>query len=102
MKKNIFEADNATRKRLKIDAKTHKNMTDEILEIFKKAKYEYGKDILTVDEITIAYYNMFTEPNNLPERDKKAITLKLFYMKGGKNNDGVIELVGKGRYKLRS
>lgn len=98
----IFDADAATRKKLKLSSRRKNNMTDEILQIFEIAEREYNKTSLTIDEITIAYYNMFTVAKGSPQRDKKAITMKLFLMKGETKNDGIIVRNNDGTYSLRS
>ena len=98
---NIFEVSKEVEKKLKIKVRAERNMTKEILEIFRVAKDEFNKDELTVDEITAAYYNMFTKKNGTHPRDKKAISMKLFLMKGGTKDDGVLETTAKGVYRIR-
>lgn len=99
--KNVFEVSKDIQKKLKIKVGIERNMTKEILEIFRVAKSEFNKEELTVDEITAAYYNMFTEKSGAPIRDKKAISMKLFLMKGGTKDDGILESVSKGVYRIR-
>ncbi len=98
---NIFETTKEIQKKLNVKMKSERNMTEEILEIFRIAEEKYGKTELTVDEITIAYYNMFTEAKGAPIRDKKAISMKLFLMKGGTEDNGILETTSKGVYRLR-
>ncbi len=89
---------------LRVSPSYPRNMTKQILKIFEVAEKELGKNKLTVNEITAAYYNLFSSKKLAPVRDKKAITLKLFLMKGGKKNNGILERVGNGRigiYKIR-
>lgn len=81
-----------------------KNMTDEVMQIFYAAQ-SAGKETLTLDEITAAYYNLFTKQDKTKKiKTKKEIALKLFNMKGKKDNNGLIELVpgSKGVYRLRN
>lgn len=98
---NIFETTKEVQKKLNVKVKTERNMTEEILEIFRIAEEKYGKTELTVDEITIAYYNMFTETKGAPVRNKKAISMKLFLMKGGADDNGILETSSKGVYRIR-
>lgn len=98
---NIFEASKEVQRQLNVKVKLERNMTEEILEIFQVAKSKFNKTELTIDEITIAYYNMFTESNKAPIRNKKAISMKLFLMKGGTKDNGILEAVGKGVYRIR-
>lgn len=98
---NIFETTKEIQKKLNVKVKAERNMTEEILEIFRVAKDKFNKTELTVDEITIAYYNMFTEPNGAPVRNKKAISMKLFLMKGGTEDNGILETTSKGVYRIR-
>jgi len=98
---NVFEASKEIQSKLNVKVKLERNMTEEILEIFRVAKEQFQKEELTVDEITIAYYNMFTEPNGAPLRNKKAISMKLFLMKGGTADNGILETISKGVYRIR-
>jgi hypothetical protein len=101
----IFNLDDKTKEKLQLTTKFQRNMTSEILEIFKTVKKRLGKTELSVDEITAAYYNMFTRNFGTPLRNKKAIIMKLFLMKGGKDGkNGELEAVEgkKGVYRLRS
>lgn len=98
---NIFETSKEVQRQLNVKVKLERNMTEEILEIFRIAEDKYGKTELTVDEITIAYYNMFTEAKGAPVRNKKAISMKLFLMKGGADDNGILETTSKGIYRIR-
>lgn len=84
-------------------------MTPNILNIFYLAK-KNGKTELSLDEITVAYYNLYTKPEKLqhPDKDikiktKNDIAVKLFNLRGTKQRPGYIELVPgtRGLYRLR-
>lgn len=103
MKENekIFNLDVAVAKALGMKPPCPRNMDNEILKIFEIAETETGKTELSVDEITSAYYNLYTAKQLAPLRSKKTITLKLFKMKGGRDNDGVLESTRRGYYRIR-
>ena len=46
-------------------------------------------------------YNIFTEKKGRPKKNKKAIIMRLFLLKGGKENNGLIKTDGKGVYMVR-
>lgn len=101
---NMFNIDNNTPNlgvTKKNNGEKKPNMTDEILQIFTEAE-KIGKTQLTLDEITIAYYNMFTKKHNEKTgsqdfKNKKDIALKLFYMRKIKNADKIVDLVPRQR-----
>lgn len=99
----MFTVDKATQEKLGIKQKSKRhNMTDGILRIFYMAERDLKKQALTVDEIVAAYYNMYTVTRIDPkERDKKAIIMKLFLMKGGTADNGILETIQKGVYRIR-
>lgn len=100
---HIFSVDKATQEKLGIKQKSKRhNMTDGILRIFYMAERDLKRQVLTVDEIVAAYYNMYTVTGIDPkERDKKAIIMKLFLMKGGTADNGILETTQKGVYRIR-
>ena len=98
---NMFRVTAEVQKRLNINGRRSTRIDDEILEIFDQAKKEFGKTELTIDEITAAYYNLFTLGKGKKEKNKKAITNRLFIMKGGTDDDGVLEALGKGVFRIR-
>lgn len=112
--KNTFDIpqnlDSETQKALGIKKTRPKlNITDKILYIFYIGTKQ-NKHALTLDQITIAYYNLFHESEG-KTRSKKEIALKLYNMRGAPKRDGTpttktvwIELApGKrGAYKLKS
>ena len=103
---SIFFVTAEEQAKLHISAKQKKQtMNDDIINIFITAKMQNEhKNELTLDEITAAYYNMFTKQTpGAKLKTKKDIALKLFMMRGQKKNNGVIELVpGKrGTYRLK-
>ena len=67
---NIFETTKEIQKKLNVKMKSERNMTEEILEIFRIAEEKYGKTELTVDEITIAYYNKISRVRSFPKYPK--------------------------------
>ena len=84
------------------------NITDKILYVFYTGA-KHNKHQLTLDEITIAYYNLFHKSEG-KTRSKKEIALKLYNMRGAPDRHGNpsngtewIELVpGKrGAYRLK-
>lgn len=82
-------------------------MTPNIMNIFYRAK-EIGKTELSLDEITVAYYNMYTKPEKdkgieVKVKTKNDIAVKLFSMRGNKKRPGFIELVPgtRGLYRIK-
>lgn len=73
----------------------------DILYIFWLSEEKMHRPCLTADEIVAAYYNIFTERMGRPKKNKKAIVMRLFLLKGGKENDGLIKTDGKGIYMVR-
>ena len=95
--------DENIREKLGLDKKTKaRNMTDEMLNLFKAAK-DSGHTALSLDEITAAYYNMFTKPNGTKLKTKKDIAQKLFYMRKKPTTAETVELVPgtRGMYRLK-
>lgn len=97
----MFRVPEDIQKKLNINGKRSTRIDDEILEIFYQAEKEFGKKQLTIDEITAAYYNLFTLGEGKKEKNKKAITNRLFLMKGGKEDNGVLEALGRGIFRIR-
>lgn len=101
MKFNTTITDDAIKKALELSGKKRKiTMSDEIMEIFKAARAA-GQNELTLNDITAAYYNMFTKPNNGPLKAKHRISQQLFNMQqSGKY--GIEKVPGKpGVYRLK-
>lgn len=101
MAENIFQVPPDIQEKLNINANRSSRIDDEILEIFYRAEKEFGKQKLNIDEITAAYYNLFTLGQGKKEKNKKAITNRLFIMKGGTDDNGVLEALGKGVFRIR-
>lgn len=101
MVENMFRVPEDIQNRLNINVSRSTRIDDEILEIFDRAEREFGKKKLNIDEITAAYYNLFTLGQGKPEKNKKAITNRLFLMKGGTDDNGVLEALGKGVFRIR-
>lgn len=110
-KDSIFYATDETKKELKLENK--QCMEDNIKSIFVLARMEKSsKTELTLEEITIAYYNLITKPEKeanpgkkIPVKTKKDIAQKLFMMRQDKKNvKATIELVPgvRGTYRLKS
>ena len=96
---NIFSVPEDVQKRLNIGCRSM-SVEDEILEIFRQAA-ELDKNELSIDEVTAAYYNLFTLGRGRKEKNKKVITNRLFLMKGGTKDNGVLESLGKGVFRIR-
>lgn len=76
-------------------------INDEILEIFRRAKNEYNKTELSINEITAAYYNIFTVGRKQKERNRKDITNRLFLMKTStKKRPALLESAGRGKFRI--
>ena len=60
MTTDMFRVPQDVQERLNINASRSSRIDDEILEIFHQAEKEFGKQKLNIDEITAAYYNLFT------------------------------------------
>ena len=99
----MFMLSKEQKEKLGINKKTPRhNMTDGILKIFYMAERDLGKPVLSVDDIVAAYYNMYTVTKiDKKERNKKAIIMRLFLMKGGTADNGILENVQKGMYRVR-
>lgn len=96
---NIFSVNKAEKKALGIINKRDM-MSKNILEIFKKAReIDPKKTELTLDEITMAYYNLYTKVEGGSIKVKKNMTQKLYIMR---QVDKSIELVPgtRGKYRL--
>ena len=99
MKFDCVITDDAVKKALGLSCKTRTTtMSDGIIEIFKAAKVK-GRDELSVNDITAAYYKMVTQPTNGPLKAKNCIAQQLCNM----HKKGIIEPVpGKrGMYRLK-
>ena len=100
---NTNIADENIKKELGLTSKPRAmTMSDEIMCIFKEAK-EAGRTELSLNEITAAYYNMFTKPNNGSLKKKNRIAQQLFNMRKKQASKYDVEMIpGKqGRYRLR-
>lgn len=100
MNEDIFTVPDKIKEKLKIEVKKKETVKDKILRIFYEA-VKMGKKELSADEITAAYYNLYCASGKEKIKDKKIITLFLFEMKGGTKDNGVLESVSKGHFKLR-
>ena len=99
---NMFILPKEVEERLQI-GKRSMTINDEIVEIFRRAKEEYGKTELSIHEITAAYYNIFTLGQGRKERNRKDITNRLFLMKSStKKRAAILENAGRGKFKLCS
>lgn len=107
---SMFIIDETTADELGVSLKsmvTKGAMAPNIMNIFYKAK-KIGKTELSLDEITVAYYNMYTKPEKdrgieVKIKTKNDIAVKLFAMRGNKKHPGVIELVPgtRGLYRIK-
>lgn len=100
MNENLFTVPDNVKNKLNIKIKKKETIKDKILRIFDEAA-KMGKKELSVDEITAAYYNLYSASGKESIKNKKLITLFLFTLKGGTKNNGVLESVGRGKFKLR-
>ena len=100
--KDIFNLTEVQRSDVGIKISKIGKVDSEILCIFwlNEQKLKTEKP-LTVDDIVGAYYNIFTEKKGRPKKNKKAIIMRLFLLKGGKENNGLIKTDGKGVYMVR-
>ena len=104
MKENIFMVSDELKEKLKIKTKHKETDKDRVLKIFWEAK-RMGKTELSIDEVTAAYYNLYTAKakGNAKEKikDKKTITFLLCVLKGRKKDNGELESAGRGMFRLR-
>lgn len=98
---NIFQLKTKQRSELGIKNTKIGKVDSDILYIFWLSEEKMHRPSLTTDDIVAAYYNIFTEGKGLPKKNKKAIVMRLFLLKGGKENDGLIKTDGKGVYMVR-
>ena len=59
MEENIFTVSDELKEKLKIKTKHKETDKDRIIKIFMEAK-RMGKTVLSIDEVTAAYYNLYT------------------------------------------
>ncbi len=97
---NTFIVSDDIKKKLDIQAKKKETVQDKILKIFTDAA-KIGKKELSVNEVTAAYYNLYTSTGKEKVKNKKVITMFLYLLKGGKDDNGKIESVGRGKFRLR-
>ena len=100
---NTNIADENIKKELGLTSKPRAmTMSDEIMQIFKEAK-DAGHTELSLNEITAAYYNMFTKPNNGPLKKKNRIAQQLFNMRKKQAAKYDIEIVSgkQGVYRFK-
>lgn len=100
MNKSLFSVSDDIKKKLDIHVKTKPTVRDKILRIFAEAE-KMGKTELSIEEITAAYYNLYTATGQEGIKNKKVITLFLFTLKGGKEDNGVLQSAGRGKFKIR-
>lgn len=96
---NIFNLNEKEWSEVGVKVTKYGKADSEILYIFWLAAYKFGKEKLTADEITAAHYKLITKGKN--PKTKKAIIMRLFLLKGGKKNDGLIQTDSKGVYMIR-
>ena len=102
MEENIFTVSDELKEKLKIKTKHKETDTDRVLKIFWEAK-RMGKTVLSINEVTAAYYNLYTakEKKNKKIKDKKTITFLLCDLKGRSKDNGALKSAGRGKFKLR-
>ena len=99
---NIFNLQESKRSELGIKNTKIGKVDSDILYIFWLSEEKLKRQkTLTTDDIVAAYYNIFTEDKGRPKKNKKAIVMRLFLLKGGKENDCLIKTDGKGVYVVR-
>ena len=91
-----------TEKPISVSGLSRINPTDlDILYVFWLSENVFKKTELTTDEIYAGYYNIFIKGKHKPIKTQKFIVMRLFVLKGEKNNNGLLETPSKGIYKIR-
>lgn len=104
MKENIFMVSDEIEKELKIKTERKETDKDRIIKIFMEGK-KMGKTELSINEVTAAYYNLYTakEKGKKKIKDKKTITFLLCVLKGRSKDNGILARGEKrGMFKLRA
>lgn len=104
MDENVFMVSDKIAEELQIKKQHKETDKDRIIKIFMEAK-RMGKTELSINEVTAAYYNLYTikEKGKKKIKDKKTITFLLCVLKGRTEDNGVLARGSKrGMFKLRS